>query len=307
MEPMRSGEVGSGNASATTADRVAGPAARESLQGDRLCMQCLQPLAGRTIEREPSSGLLFVRCGECGTASALFDYPTAAPWLARVKMVVASTLVVFMLLAGLLLAGVAGGFSAGISAAASEEAGDALAVTYELSGAAAKDGKGNLGGWSPADDAWLATDAGRAALAEARWSRGSVFILLGVGALGTALATVPAVFLAIAFMRVGPARRAAIVALPALLGTVFAGLYLHSFTQVLGGIGPGMNWRAVASVEHGWFYSAVACAWFMAWCGMLALASPSIAALLARMVVPPGDRRLVAWIWEWRGKAVPRD
>jgi len=281
---------------------------RETLQGDRLCMQCMQPLAGRTIEREPASGLLFVRCGECGTASALFDYPTAAPWLARMKMVVASTLVVFMILASVVLAGVTGGFSAGISAAASEESGDALATAYSRSGAAPADEKASgFNGWGVADDAWLATDAGRAALAEARWSRGAVFILVGVGALATALATAPAVFLSIALMRVGPVRRAVLVALPALFGTVFAGFYLHSFNQVLGGIGPGMNWRALTTLQHGWFYSALACAWFTVWCGMLALASPSIAALLARMVVPPGDRRLVAWIWEWRGKAVPRD
>jgi len=284
MEPMRQTPV---------------PPARETLQGDRLCMQCLHPLAGREIEREPSTGLRFVRCGECGTASALFDYPTAAPWLARGKMVVASTLVVFLLLAGVALAGVAGGFSAGIAAAASEESGDSLATAFSRSSAASKADKTvGVSGWGAADDAWLETDEGRTALDEARWSRSACFILLGAGALGSALATPPAVFLAIALMRIGAVRRAALVALPALLGAGLAGLYLHSYNRIFAGIGPGMNWRAVASVQHGWLYSALACAWFTAWSAVLALAAPSIAALLARLVVPPRDRRLVAWIWE---------
>ncbi|MFM2165156.1 MAG: hypothetical protein RL325_1593 [Planctomycetota bacterium] len=286
----------------------ANPSPRETLQGDRLCMQCMHPLAGRAIEREPATGLHFVRCGECGTASALFDYPTAAPWLARMKMVVASTLVVFVILAGIVLAGAAGGFSAAVAAATSEEAGNELASAYSRSGAAPKDDKATtFSGWGTADDAWLETADGRAALAAARWSKGAAFLLLGIGALGTALATPPAVFLAIALMRLGVVRRAALVVLPALLGSVFAGLYLHSYNRIFGGIGPGMNWRAVASVQHAWFYSTLACAWFTAWCAVLALVSPSIAALLARLVVPPRDRRLVAWIWEWRGKAVPRD
>jgi len=48
---------------------------RETVAGDRVCMQCLHPLAGSSIVREPETGLLYCRCVECGTAAALLEYP----------------------------------------------------------------------------------------------------------------------------------------------------------------------------------------------------------------------------------------
>ena len=74
------------------------PAPIETLTGDRLCMQCMHPLVGSPITREPQTGLLYVRCGECGTASALFEYPTVGPWVRRMKAVASSTLVVIALM-----------------------------------------------------------------------------------------------------------------------------------------------------------------------------------------------------------------
>ena len=93
---------------------------RETLTGDRLCMQCLHPLVGRTIEREATTGLLYVRCGECATASALFEYPAAAPWMHRMKTVAASTFAVFAIFAVLALGGVTGGFTAGSAQVATD-------------------------------------------------------------------------------------------------------------------------------------------------------------------------------------------
>ena len=48
-----------------TSNPIANPVAnttlpRETLQGDRLCMQCLHPLRGRAIERDAGTGLLYV-------------------------------------------------------------------------------------------------------------------------------------------------------------------------------------------------------------------------------------------------------
>jgi hypothetical protein len=38
----------------------------------------------------------------------------------------------------------------------------------------------------------------------------------------------------------------------------------------------------------------------------VALAGPSVAAGIARLILPPRDRALVGWLWEWRGKPIPR-
>ena len=164
----------------------AAPTPRETLAGDRLCMRCLHPLAGRAIERDAQSGLLFVRCGECGTAAALFEYPTLAPWLGRLKSVVAGTLVVFALLTGLAMAGVATGFTIGTALECVDSAADALSASSIAAGNT-DDGNGNFPGrWSSADTRWLATDAGRTALAETRWSPIVVLTLgarLGVSAI----------------------------------------------------------------------------------------------------------------------------
>ncbi len=141
---------------------------RETLQGDRLCAQCLQPLVGRTIEREPETGLLFVRCGECGTASALFEYPTATPWINRMKAVVASTLVFLILGIAIVIAASTGGFTAGAANEAGDCAGDALAAAYPSSNLNEK-GTPAIGRWSSADLPWLATPNGQAALASSRW------------------------------------------------------------------------------------------------------------------------------------------
>ena len=63
---------------------------RETVSGDRVCMQCLHPLAGSAIVREPETGLLYCRCVECGTAAAMLEYPTITPWIRRMKSVAAA-------------------------------------------------------------------------------------------------------------------------------------------------------------------------------------------------------------------------
>jgi hypothetical protein len=106
----------------------------ETLTGDRLCMQCMHPLVGSPITREPQTGLLYVRCGECGTASALFEYPTVGPWIRRMKAVASSTLVVIALMLIIVVGGIAFGFTTGAARSASESAGSVLLERYRALG-----------------------------------------------------------------------------------------------------------------------------------------------------------------------------
>jgi len=276
---------------------------RETLQGDRLCMQCMQPLAGRTIEREPASGLLFVRCGECGTAAALFEYPTLSPWLPRIKSVLAASLVVTTVVAGLAMAGIATGFILGTAVECADLAGDALAAAPPPSGNT-DDGNGNFPQrWSNAELPWLATGAGRTALADARWHPMIVLLLAAMLGLAGMLLFPFAAAAGIALTARKPLVRALFAALPIAIGGVLsAAMASIDSGGLAGGIG---SWTEVAEAEHRGAYRLFIASTLAAWCAVVAMLGPSIAAGLARLVLPPRDRRLVAWLWEWRGKRVP--
>jgi len=283
------------------------PAPRETLQGDRLCMQCLHPLAGRQIERDEVTGLLFVRCGECGEASAVFEYPTAAPWVNRMKAVAASTITVLLLLAGLALALAAGGFSAGVTSASVEESAQQLANAYRASGQA--DANSNLAfqRWEAADSAWLGTDEGAVAVGACASAAPVVVLMLGIGGLGLALSAPFALFLSIALMRLPPWRRAVLVALPALAGSLGAALILGKSASLFAAGVTTETWESIAAQNHFNRFATACVLAFAAWAVVLAVMGPPLAALLARLAIPPRDRRLIAWIWEWRGMPVPRD
>jgi len=283
------------------------PTPKETLQGDRLCMQCLHPLAGRQIERDGATGLLFVRCGECGEPSAVFEYPTAAPWVNRMKAVAASTLTVLLLLAGLALALAAGGFTAGITSASLEEAAQRLADAYRASGQASTDKNVAFQRWEASDSAWLATAEGAAAVRACASSTPVVMMMLGIGSLGLALSAPFALFLSIALMRLPPWRRAMLVAIPALTGSLGAALVLGKTASLFAAGVTNATWESIATETHFSRFAAVCVLAFAAWAVVLAVVGPPLAALLARLAVPPRDRRLIAWIWEWRGKQVPRD
>lgn len=279
-----------------------GHAQRETLTGDRLCMHCLHPLAGRSIERDAGTGLLFVRCGECGAASALFEYPTVTPWINRIKAVAASTLAAFFLLAMIALTAVVGGFSGAASGVAPDEAAEVLAAEYRES-----TGANDQDGWrfGTADEEWLGTDAGAAALASARWSFQPWIPTVAFSAVATALATPFALLLSMALLRHGPLRRMALVALPCLLGAAIT-LSVTALNSTLMGPGAVRSWTIVCAQAHGSFFALVAAAWTCIWCLAVALTGPAVAAAIARLVLPPRDRALVGWLWEWRGKPIPR-
>jgi len=284
-------------------DELPTPQPRETLQGDRLCAQCLQPLVGRTIEREPETGLLFVRCGECGTASALFEYPTATPWINRIKAVIASTLALLLVAVTLGVAGIAGGFTAASSSIAAEAAGQALSETYAASSASA--GEEKLGSkWLNSNEGWLATDEGRAALAGARWSPDAIASLMLVGALATVIATPLLLFLSIALSRHRNARRMLMVMVPSLIGTVCALALSMSLESARWQ--SSRTWASIAAEAHLRFYLLAGVVWFSCVAAVLALVGPTLVASIARLILPARDRGLVAWLWEWRGKPVPR-
>ena len=159
-------------------------APRETLAGDRLCVQCMHPLVGRAIERDARTGLLFVRCGECGTASALFEYPSLGPWLRRMKAVAGSTLIAIALVVTLLVGGIAFGFTTGASQAGSEAAGGALVERFRQLGGAADDTTWGGSMWNSADMKWIGTEEGARALADVRWSLSPIMVVLGITTIG---------------------------------------------------------------------------------------------------------------------------
>ncbi len=69
---------------------------------DRLCPRCLHQQHGAIVYRDPRLGILYIRCTECGTSSAVTEYPVAWRWLRRFGILIAGilALVALALLAG---------------------------------------------------------------------------------------------------------------------------------------------------------------------------------------------------------------
>jgi hypothetical protein len=287
-------------------DPTRGGEPRETLQGDRLCTQCLHPLVGRSIERDAQTGLLFVRCGECGTASALVDYPTATPWMNRMKAVAASTLLAFFLVATIAVAAITGGFLGGAATELAKQAADALEVAHRPNDA--DPDVQQQARWYQADEAWLETAEGQRVLAAVRWAPEGLLMLVLIPALGSVIATPFLLLLGVALLRQRPLRRAIWGSLPALIGCGVSGMILLTTSRFPSGPpGSPCTWTEVANEAHLVFYAWLIGGWFVTLSATIMLIAPSLAASVARLTLPPRDRRLVAWLWEWRGKPVPRD
>ena len=281
---------------------------RETLAGDRLCMRCLHPLVGRAIERDPQTGLLFVRCGECATASALFEYPTAAPWINRLKAVAASILTVLTLAVFAAIAGVTGGASAIIGEYLTDQTATALMRLHESTQVGSVD-KSIVGfnPWFPADQEYLASPLGAAALKSAPFSFEVVLAYIMTVGLASVIVTPFALVVGIAFSRHAPSRRAFLSVVPVLVGTVLAFMVsLLNSAAAASKIGM-QTWLDFATVHYTGKFVVAAALWMLVYVSMVAMVAPSCAALLARVVLPARDRRLVAWLWEWRGKPVPKN
>lgn len=278
------------------------PAPLETLSGDRLCMQCMHPLVGSPITREPQTGLLYVRCGECGTASALFEYPSFGPWLRRMKAVAGSTLVAIALIMTLVVGGIAFGFTTGASQAGGEAAGGVLVERFRQLGGTADDT--NWGGsmYGSADMNWIGTEEGAQSLANVRWSLPPILMVLSITAIGALVMAPFAAILGVVLMRRNMLERAAICALLIGAAAAIAVLLEYAFGASRG----APTWRSLAGEEHGGAYALAAAIALASTSSVVAAASPAIAAAIARFILPPHDRRLLAWLWEWRGKQVPR-
>ncbi len=286
------------------------PTPRETLSGHRLCMQCLHPLAGTTIERDAATGLLYCRCVECGTAAALFEYPSAAPWLRRFKSVAAASFAVLAILVVAASAGI-GGLAASVGSEFGGEAtADAIVTAYRESGFRAldttTDGSFDSGIYANADRAWLETDAGRAAVRASRFSARALLQVAGVCLIAAAIVSPFAILAGMVALRRGPLVRAALGALLPTIGGAIALASIVTMTALLPAR-TSFSWRTFAEAENGPHFAVLIIAWLALFSGTLATIAPAAAAALFRFILPPSDRRLVAWIWEWRGRPVPRD
>jgi hypothetical protein len=67
------------------------------------------------------------------------------------------------------------------------------------------------------------------------------------------------------------------------------------------------NWRDTVLEANYLHFAYLGGLMFCGLCALCALIAPSVASVVFRAILPPRDRQLVAWIWEWRGKPVPRD
>ena len=65
--------------------------------GDRVCSGCGFNLHGRPIEREPIYELLAVRCPQCGTVTAMDEYPPLGRWAPRWGMLTAGLWLLFVM------------------------------------------------------------------------------------------------------------------------------------------------------------------------------------------------------------------
>ena len=69
------------------ADTPAETPVHHLLTGDRLCSGCGYSLVHQPILREPTYGLLIVRCPECGVVAPLQEYPMLGRWATRLAAI----------------------------------------------------------------------------------------------------------------------------------------------------------------------------------------------------------------------------
>lgn len=275
----------------------------ETLSGNRLCMRCMHPLVGSAIERDAETGLLYVRCGECGTASALFEYPTVGPWLQRMKTVAVSTLLLLVLGVALATAAISFGFTLGTANVTCEAASEALGRRWRDLGGTTEDPTWGIR-WSNADATWLASEAGRAELDAVRTAPETLIPLVAMVAVGVLVLSPFALFLGVGCMRRSWPVRALIAAFVVGGGSAIA-IFVSLTTSA--GVRPSPSWLDAVESHSLLYFGGITATVLALGSAAVAALAPAFTAAAARFILPASDRRLVSWLWEWRGKPVPRD
>jgi hypothetical protein len=91
--------------------------------GDRLCTCCGYNLIGQSIVREPTYGLLIIRCPECATAAGVQEYPLLGRWGSRWGAVLAVLWLMFLVGMWPAASGIITGFCIATAEAASRDYG----------------------------------------------------------------------------------------------------------------------------------------------------------------------------------------
>jgi hypothetical protein len=224
------------------------------------------------------------------------------------KSVAVAFLVTVALLATIAAVGV-GGFFPVIATEAADESANALVEAYRAQGGTTRDPTQQFdsGRFAIADQAWLDSEDGRAALRASRMSLGALLPFLGLALLGGTLLVPCMLLLGLAAMRRHPLARAAVGSLVPSLGGVLAMAGVFAFVRVGTTLPQNMTWTTCCAVHNGPFFSTLMAVWLAIVGATTALVAPPLAAAILRFILPPRDRRLVAWIWEWRGKPIPKD
>ncbi len=272
------------------------------LQGSRLCATCLHPMAGSPIERHLSSNILFARCNECGTPSPLLEYPSAAVWIGQLQSLAAVAVLALSLIALLLQMLLGWGSVAFLLLAAPKWMVEQLFAAYRASPGTTQAYPGS------ADLAWLNSEVGQLALSTECdvWNAGWMMFSLVCCAAFPAI--VSGMIGGVMFLRGSFMRRMLLGNLATMAVCVgwyaFRSEVATPLLPAAGGIQP--SWTEVVDMHVQLPLHVIAA--LTLWVGALSgtWLGPTLLRLLATTVLPPRERNLVAWIWTFSGKPVPR-
>ena len=267
--------------------------ARRLLTGDRLCIGCGYSLVHQPILREPTYGLLIVRCPECGDVAPVQEYPLLGRWASRPAAIGAGLWLLTLLgvLAVSTIGITAGGFMAwGLAGERPvTEAVEALAL--------ADTGIAVSGGYPPPEfQAWFNAEGPARIGRRILESPGRDWSLPGLAVSGLAFAPLPlagGMVLAILLLHRRPAT-AALLGSAVTMG--IAGLIL--WFNLRSELDSGIIWTPEVAF--------VALCWRIVLLGMLFNAMVLAAAVffgrsitrwLIRLAVPPRMRGSLAFLW----------
>ncbi len=259
-------------------------------------------MAGCPIERHVASNILFARCNECGMPSPLTEYPSAAGWLAQLQSLAATAVLVLSLLAVVVQMLLCWGSVAFMLIVPAEMLVAPLFNAFQLAT------KNQDGYAATADMVWLATEEGQRALASecSVWNAGWLVFYLVFFAMIPAL--VSGMLGGVAFLRGSLPRRMLMGSLGPLAFCV--GWYAFdagvSPTPLLAARGITPTWAEVVDLHLQPQLHVLAALTLLVGTLVGTWIGPTVLRGIATTILPPRERNLVAWIWTFAGKQVPR-